>query len=511
VPSAGSLRPGTGDYSICVWVKPEVPMRSVLGDVLSKFDGKRRRGINFHLAGSSPAYNSMCDTRHVHFGVDDGYLAAWEDCGKPWPGNALVTCMVVFEGNLYCGIADAEDPKSAAQVFRWAGGKTWISCGRLGRDPHHLSVQSMTVHQGKLYAGTGIYDWDRARGNVPGVPPAAPTRVFVYEGGTTWRDLGQVGNASRVLCMASFNGHLYVGLDAMRGGGRCFRFDGSRWSDCGEPDGSNVECLMPLGGTLYAATHGSVFRYEDGRKWTCISNHPFGVTQTHCLEVFRGHLLAGTWPQGYVLSHEGGTSWSRSQRLGLAEGVPECNEVNDLVVHNGSLYAGVLPKAEVYRREDDGKWALLASLAHRPDWARNRLHSWCRVTAFASFQGKLVACTGACAGRAVDVDPDGTLGRVYSVQAGQVVSHEQDIGGGWSHLGAVRQGRQLRLFLNGRLAASAKIPEGRDFDLSNDQPLAIGFGAQGHFSGALADLRWYARALDNNELKQLYCRRSESR
>jgi hypothetical protein len=198
-------------------------------------------------------------------------------------------------------------------------------------------------------------------------------------------------------------------------------------------------------------------------------------------------------------------------RLGLAEGVPECNEVNDLLVHNGSLYAGVLPKAEVYRREEDGKWTLLASLARRPDWARNRLHSWCRVTALASFQGKLFACTGACAGRAVDVDPEGTLGRVYSIQAGQVASHERDIGGGWSHLAAVRQGRHLRLFLNGRPAASAEIPEGRDFDLSNDRPLTIGFGTQGHFSGALADLRLFARALDVKELAQLCHSARESR
>ena len=105
----------------------------------------------------------------------------------------------------------------------------------------------------------------------------------------------------------------------------------------------------------------------------------------------------------------------------------------------------------------------MTSLAQRSDWARSNLHSWCRVTAFASFQGELFACTGACAGRAVDVDPEGTLGRVYSVRAGQVASHEKDIGGGWTHLAAVRQGPQLRLFVNAQLAASTQAPEGRDF------------------------------------------------
>ena len=130
----------------------------------------------------------------------------------------------------------------------------------------------MIVHDGKLYAGTGVWDWDRAKGRVPGFT-TAPTRVFVYEGGTKWRDLGQVGNGSRVLCMASFKGELYAGLDAV-GKGRCFKYDGTRWTDCGAPDGRNFECLVPLGGVLYAATHGRMYRYGDGQTWTCIGKEP---------------------------------------------------------------------------------------------------------------------------------------------------------------------------------------------------------------------------------------------
>jgi hypothetical protein len=209
VPDAESLHLGRGEFSLSVWVKPEVPMRGIFGDIVSKFDAQRRRGINFHIAGSSSGYTSMCDARHVHFGIDDGYLGHWEDCGKPCDSNSLVTCLVVFEGQLYCGIADAKNLHDAAHVFRWAGGTQWIDCGRLGNDPNHISVQSMIVHQGKLYAGTGIWDWVRARGDLPGKPPAAKPRVFFYEGGTRWRDLGQVGETSRVLCMASFQGDLY--------------------------------------------------------------------------------------------------------------------------------------------------------------------------------------------------------------------------------------------------------------------------------------------------------------
>jgi hypothetical protein len=510
VPDAESLHLGTGDFSLSAWVKPEVPMRGILGDIVSKFDARRRRGINFHMAGSSSGYTSMCDARHVHFGIDDGYLGRWEDCGKPCGSNSLVTCLVVFEGQLYSGIADAKDPHDAAHVFRWAGGTQWIDCGRLGNDPNHLSVQSMIVHQGKLYAGTGIWDWVRARGDLPGKPPAARPRVFVYEGGTKWRDLGQVGETSRVLCMASFQGDLYVGLDRgpAPGKGKCFKYAGSEWVDCGVPDGSNMNSLLPLGGTLYGATHGSIFRYDRGQKWACIGDHPFGITQIHSLDVYRGRLHVGTWPQGYVLRYEGGKEWTITGRLGLPAGGRECNEVNDLVVHNGRLYAGVIPKAEVYRYEADGQWTLLDSLAHRPDWDRDDWPTWCRLTAMASHQGRLFAGTGSCQGRACDVDPDATLGRVYAIRVGQIISHERDIGGGWTHLAVVRRRADLRLYVNGCLSACSAAPEGRVLDLSNSEPLLIGFGAQTYFSGAMADLRLYARALKAEDIVQIHANRT---
>jgi hypothetical protein len=364
----------------------------------------------------------------------------------------------------------------------------------------------MFVHQGKLYAGTGIWDWDRARGQVPGEPPAAKPRVFVYEGGREWRDLGRVGETSRVLCMASFKGELYVGLDRVdraSSPGRGFKHTGSEWVDCGAPDQENFENLLPLGGVLYAATHGHIYRYEGGKNWTSIGDQPFGITQIHTLAVCQGRLHAGTWPQGYVLRYEGG-GWTNTGRLGLPEGEPECNEINDLIVHNGKLYAGVIPKAELYRYEADGQWTLLKSLGQRPDWARDRWLSWCRVPAMASHQGKLFAATGSCRGRASDVDPAGTLGRVYSIDAGQVVSHEHDIGGGWTHLAVVRRGTDLRLYVNGRLSVTSQAPEGRIMDLSNRLPLVIGFGAQTHFTGAITDLRLYDRGLDAEEVQQIH-------
>ena len=386
VRSAQDLQLGNQDFSIAVWVRCDLPMRGVFGDVLAKFDPASRCGFNLQIAGSSAGYSSMSDSRHVNFGIDDGYVGAWEDCGKPWPSNSLVSALVAFAGELYAGIADADDAMDAARVFRWTGGTHWEDCGRLGSNPRHLSVQSMIVHAGRLFAGTGVWDWFRASGN--GFEPAL-SHVFVYEGGQEWRDLGQVGASVRVLSMASFDGDLYVGLDRV-GGGHCFKYDGQDWIDCGAPDGDNFENLLPVDGALYGATHKNYYRYESGRTWTCLVREPHAITETHAFQTAQGKLWAGTWPQGYVLRWEG-REWINTGRLGLPEGEHrEINETNNLIVYNGKLYAGVIPKAQVWRYETDGHWTLMNSLASRPDYSVDKIASWCRVP---TLQRSRVACS----------------------------------------------------------------------------------------------------------------------
>ena len=100
-------------------------------------------------------------------------------------------------------------------------------------------------------------------------------------------------------------------------------------------------------------------------------------------------------------------------------------------------------------------------------------------------------------------DPKGTLGRVYALQTGLVVSHEFDIGGSWTHLAAVREGRQLYLYVNGELSRSSCAPRVHIFNLSTSQPLLVGCGPHSYFEGAMADLRYYQGALDANEIRKL--------
>ena len=494
-----NIRLGTGDFTFTGWVRSQSPMTHGFGDILSKFDPVGRCGINLHISGSSPAYSAMSDQRHVHFGIDDGYIGQWVDLGKPEPTNSNVTAMVTWRGELYAGIADADAPKKACRIFRYESHQRWHDCGRLGEDPNVLSVQSMIVHNDRIYAGSGNWDWVKAFGEFPGFKPSK-VHVYEYQGGTEWRDLGQVGEGYRVMCMGSFEGDLYAGMDKGDGGGRVFCYRNSEWYDCGAPDGRNVEGFLPMGGNLYVCTHGSIYRYEGETNWKCLGKDPFGINQIHSMAEVDGQLWIGTWPQGYVLRLDRSGEWVIAGRLGIPEGLFECNEVMDLRVHNGKLYAALIPKSQVWRYESDEHWTLISSLASRRDWLPDDPDSWCRVTCLNSYRGQLIASTGSCFSRSLHQDEEDTLGRVHALTVGQVCSHEHDIGGEWTHLSAIREGKETRLFINGNLSSSSRSPEHTTFDLTNVSPLYLGYGPQTYFRGAMADVRLYDGAISEHEI-----------
>ncbi|MCJ8331027.1 MAG: LamG domain-containing protein [Lentisphaeria bacterium] len=492
------LRLGTNDFTLSAWVRCESTMTHMLGDIVSKFDTVGRTGLNIHVAGSSPAYSSMSDQRHVHFGIDDGYIGEWQDCGKPEPSNSLVTTIATWQGDMYAGIADADTPEKACHVFRYKGEQSWEDCGRVGKDHGALSVTSMLVHDDVLYAGSGNWDWAKAEDEFPGFTPSKGY-VYAYQGGMDWRNLGDVGNSGRVISLGSFAGNLYAGLDK-RGEGKVFRYDGTKWIDCGTPDGKNVESFLPCGGFLYAATHGSVYRYDGDRSWTSICNCPFGINQIHTMTEIAGKLWIGTWPQGYVLRQDDSGEWINAGRLGIPEGLTECNEVMDLRVYNGKIYAGLIPKSQIWRYETDGHWTLMTSLASRPDYDHNNKDTWCRITSLNAFKGKLFAATGTCWSRAEHQDEEDTLGRVHGFTAGQVCSHENDIGGKWTHITAVRQGKETRLYIDGTCSATSHAPSKVTFDLTNTSPLFIAYGSQTYFKGAISDLRIYDGVLSDDAI-----------
>ncbi len=513
VSDSPSLHLGTGEFSVAVWVRCDSGGACVVGDIVSKYDAALRRGINLGIHSSASGYNSVCDTRNLFFGIDNAAEGPWVDCGRPWPTNPLVSALAVYRGQLYAGISDASDPKDACHVFRCSGGQNWIDCGRVGGDLKTLSVHCLIVHKGALYAGTSTWDWEKTWQE--GVCGAAG--VYRYEGGARWHDCGQIGSRHSVLAMASYAGNLYAADD--RGSIHRYERDG-RWVPCGQfhvGDSMRQNMLRAMAvyqGKLYGSFHGgaAVCRYDGGTKWTIVGADlfsKFGANQAHKLQVFGGELLLGTWPEGSVLRYEGGDAWADLGWMGVPEKCAaktpfHINEINELVAYNGKLYAGVIPLGEVWRYDGKKDWTRVKRLVVNPAYSPNVLPSWCRVPCMAVFQGRLYAGTGSCQARAANAPLSAGVGKVFAWEAGRSVSYDDDLGCRWRHIVAIREKERLALYVDGQRIGRSAAFDPAAYDLSNHQPLRIGFGAENYFHGSMRDLRLYGRALTERQIGGLF-------
>ena len=124
VPPSDSLRLGTGDFTVAAWIHTDAIVDDTIGDVISLFDSRRRRGVTLNVKASSGGYQSSGDDRHAYFGIDDADDGAWEDCGRPNPtSNYIANSLTVFRGHLYAANIDARDEADWGHVYRYAGGQ----------------------------------------------------------------------------------------------------------------------------------------------------------------------------------------------------------------------------------------------------------------------------------------------------------------------------------------------------------------------------------------------------
>jgi hypothetical protein len=70
----------------------------------------------------------------------------------------------------------------------------------------------------------------------------------------------------------------------------------------------------------------------------------------------------------------------------------------------------------------------------------------------------------------------------------------------------VKAGGSLKLYVDGRCAASSSPFDPAAYDLSVTAPLKIGFGQHDYFNGRMRDLRLYQRALTDEEIRSLATR-----
>lgn len=506
-PDHPSLHFGAGDFSIAVRIHTEEHVHDILGDLCDKYDPDARRGIVLSLHSSAGGYQSQGDDRRVLFGIDNAKTSPWQDCGRPSPtSNYVSNSLTVFRGKLYAATIDAKDDAGRRRVYRYEGGDRWTDCGQVGEGTA-TGVMPLIVHGGELYAVTTTYDWTRVQ-----TGDYDPGRVYRYAGDTTWIDCGQPSDNRTLNCAASFQGKLYVG------GGV------PHWAVYVQQDGQWLESYaFPQSGPRKCFPHTmccyndrlyvgwpSVYAF-DGQIWTYegVPSAPEETLQTHSLAVHQGQLIAGTWPLAKVSRRVGEGQWREFGRVG-----EDGTEVNSLVVYNGKLYAGSIPRAEVCRYDGGDRWTSLARFYSPPGWTpvppapnggqptRQEVAEWSRVTSLTIHAGRLFASIGSCTSSIQDAPAD-VRGRVFSFEAGKCVSYEQDLGPGWKHVAAVRQGGVLKLYIDGRLEAESTPFEPSEYDLTNDRPLKIGFGQTDYFRGQMSEFRVYNRALTGEEVQSL--------
>lgn len=474
VADSEALDLGGGNFTIAAWVHTDEKLGDVLGDIAGKFDPATRRGFNFSIQNYAGVTTHQPNYRNVFFGIDSGTgETKWIDRGRPG-NNLFVYAMAVYEGQLYAGTFETGEDE-AGHVYRYAGRSEWVDCGSPDRCN---AVTSLAVYDGKLYAGVSRY---RARGSaLPDSPNEHPGgKIYRYEGGSEWTDCGKLGDADAVFSLLVFDGKLYSNPIYHQG---VYRYEGgTSWTHVGTP-GRRLMAMTVFNGSLYAAgnegrNRGGVFRYDGKSSWIYVGDQP-GTTQTYSFAAYGGKMYVGTWPTGSVFRDDGQQTWTNTGRLG------DEKEVMGMAVYNGKLYAGTLPLAQVYRYDGDSNWTLTGRLDHTPE-VRYR-----RAWSMAVFDGKLFC---------------GTLpsGHVYSLEAGKCVTYDRELAPGWRHLAAVRGGDRLKLYVDGEVVATSAPLDSPDFNITNDQPLKIGFGTHDHFRGAISDLRIYNRALDDVEVNSL--------
>ncbi len=520
VKNSASMNFGDNDFTVSAEVFRKGNGASAGGDILCKFDATHRNGFSLCLGTSAGGYNSQGNEQQIHFGIDDSITADWEDCGRPNESSNFAGSLTVYDGALYVGTNDAQDESDWCHVFRYKEGSDWEDCGRVGNRRTH-GIEAMITHEGALYAGTSNYD----KGGEVSRTGLDYGRIYRYQGGQEWEDCGQPGKCGRLPCLASYKGRLYV-LGANDEStpdrkSRCYVYEGDKsWKMCGQWI-TNVHCMMVHRGKLHVGGNGAkywpdawldgfpgaeVYTY-DGKDWESLGN-PLGswekCNQVHTMGVHRGELIAGTWPDPVAVSRN--SEWKHGGFLG------DSIETNDLAVYNGKLYAGTIPRGDVWRYEENQSWTLMKRFYSPEGWNpveqrksggdyREMKKAWTRVTSLTVFGGRLFASIGSCTGSIHHVPAD-VRGRVFSFQAGKSVTMDRDVGNGWKHWAAVKKRGRLKLYLNGKPVASSSPFQSEKFNLSNDASLQIGFGESGYFSGKIREIRLYQRALQSEELKR---------
>ncbi len=455
--------PQLGDqpFEVSMWVNADNVQDKLAGDLISHYDAQTRTGFHLGIYTHGGVTNGQPNARQLHFGIDQGRIEPqFTDHGQL--GKAVyIFSMCVHKDKLYAATCCA-GKEETGHIFRFEGGDRWTD---LGAPDKANAISAMVVFQDQLYVASSKY---RLAGSSlsESENPNFGGQVFRmsdFDGSVSWENCGRLSDETEaVASLVVYQGRLYA--SSLYKPAAFFRYEGQqKWAKLDPPQDKRAEALTVTHEGLFATSYdeGAVFRF-DGHQWTPAGVIP-GATQTYGFAVYRGNLYVSEWPQAHVYRYAGGTQWLDTGKLGSElEAMP-------LLVYNGKMYGGTLPTAEVYRFDGDQNWSLIGRVDHTPDVKYRRAWS------MAVYQGRLFV---------------GTLpsGRVQSIEAGVNVTWDQEFPEGWHHVRAKRDRHRLQLYVDDKLVAQSREFH-ETYNLSHDQPMEIGFGAQQTFDGSLADLK----------------------
>jgi hypothetical protein len=309
------------------------------------------------------------------------------------------------------------------------------------------------------------------------------------------------------MSIASYNGSLYASDDA----GYIHKYEGdNNWVSCGKVPEYKILSMTTYQGNLYGGASTLIHRYAGGTQWDNVASFPpQDIDQVHCLIVYGGKLYAGTWQRGRIMRYDGDNNWAACGDTGalddttLRNGVL-CynNEINALAVYNGKMYAGVIPKGELWRYDGGQNTTMVKRLVMNPDYSKDVHSSWRRVPCMTVYRGRMY-CGTSTSGGVADANPSDESGKVFSWEAGRNASYDDDLGGAWRYVTAVRERTYLKLYVDGRLVAKSATFDPRAYDLNNSRPLYLGFGTVNYFNGNMREVRLYKRALNESEARNI--------
>jgi hypothetical protein len=468
-----------GDFTIALWAEVPTDRAGVAGPLATKFDADHRVGFNLSAVSAAPGYNGPGDEVRISFGIDAGSEPEWTYRGRPAPTSNFSGSLVVYEGALHAASNDGATRGDWAHVYRLVGASEWEDLGQVGGGAAH-GVGPLVVHRGSLFAATWNHDYTRVHQE-----GLAPCRVYRLLAPGQWEDCGQPGDSRRLFSMASYHGDLYVVGDDFT----VHVYRGGRTWELVQRLSTFVHPMSVFDGRLVLATweNPPTVLAFDGVAWEDFGNplgDPLRCSQIHALTLYRGALHAGHWPLGRVSRWNAVTArWEQCGRLG------DSTEINAMAAFNGKLYAGALPRAEVFRYERDGKWTSLRRFREERGWrpilpgsmtrlpdVGARIRTMGRVTSLTEHEGLLFASVTSCTGSAQDAPMD-ERGSIYALKAGVVATSSQSLGPGWHHIAGVRQGREIRLFIDGHERAAARGDIAGS--IANGAPLSIDRGGRG--------------------------------